>query len=277
MSYINDINSAGELVRLDHQAGLVGHATGLLPLQLEHEDFMSILDVGCGSGRWALDMAFARRDAEVVGIDISRDLVEYANARARSQGLDNVSFEVKDIFEKVLPSAEGSFDLINLRFAVGWVQGYEHWLLLLTRLSTLLKSGGYMIVTEGEGIYTTSLALERLHEIFCTALFRTGYGTSISPRFMGVAAQLGDLLLKSGLKNVRSEANVLDYSHYNHEANVQWRMSFHLLISESAAFLLNSGVTTPEELAELDAGIAIDMFREGFCGMGPLFTFYAQK
>ncbi len=32
MTYVNDIASAGEWARLDHQAGLVGRVTGLLPL-----------------------------------------------------------------------------------------------------------------------------------------------------------------------------------------------------------------------------------------------------
>ena len=79
------INSAGEWARLDHQARLVGKATGLLPSCLENEAFRTILDVGCGPGRWALDIAADRPEAEVTGIDLSRDLIDYANARARTQ------------------------------------------------------------------------------------------------------------------------------------------------------------------------------------------------
>lgn len=110
------------------------------------------------------------------------------------------------------------------------------WLLLLKRLYALLKPGGYVVVTEGEGIYTNSLALERLHEIFCTALHKTGYSLSPSPRFMGVVSQLGYLLYQTGFQVVGSEASVLDYSYYNIDANVQWRIGFHLLISESGIF-----------------------------------------
>jgi hypothetical protein len=36
-------------------------------------------------------------------------------------------------------------------------------------------------------------------------------------------------------------------------------------------------VTTAEELAQVDWQIAVDLFQWGFCGVGPLFAFFAQK
>jgi ubiquinone/menaquinone biosynthesis C-methylase UbiE len=276
VSYINDSSSQSELVRLNHQARLVTDTIGLLPARLEDTDFTSVLDVGCGTGQWALDLACARQDVEVTGIDISPNMIEYAITRAQTYRLDNISFEVVDIFQKKLPFTEGSFDMINLRFGFGWIKGYANWLLLLARLSTLLKPGGSVVITEGEGIYTNSLALQRVHEIFCIAFHKAGYSLSPSPRFMGVVAQLGYLLSQTGFHDPGSQAYVLDYSYYNQEANIQWRTSFHLLLSESAPFLLSAGANT-EELATLDFQISLDMYRESFCGMGPLFSFYARK
>ena len=278
MTYINDLASAGEWARLDHQAGLVGRVTGLLPPLLEDEEFTSILDVGCGPGRWALDIAGDWPEAHVTGIDLSADMVEYANARARTRNLNNVSFGMQDFLANKLPFPEGSFDLIHVRFAVGWLKKAE-WLLLLIRCFVLLKRGGYLVITEGEGMYTTSAALQRLHEMLCAALHASGYGLSFSPRFMGVVAQLGYLLAQTGFQNIGTDVSVLDSSSYHedHEANRVWRESFHALISESSVFLLNSGVTTAEELAQVDVQIWSDMYQEDFCGIGPLFTFSAQK
>ena len=275
--YMNDATSPGKVARLEHQAGLVGNATGLLPPLLEDTDFRSVLDIGCGPGRWVFDMGFEYPVARVVGIDISPEMIAYASARARSQGLRNVSFETQDFLTNALPFAERSFDLINVRFAAGWVKGYATWLLFLCRCSVLLKPGGWLIVTEGEGIYTNSLALQRLQEILCAALFNAGYSLSASPRFLGVVAQLGHLLVDAGFHEVQTAASVLDYSHYREEANRAWRDSFHALISEAAPFLLNCKATTAQELAQVDRQILIDMFQEGFCGIGPLFTFSAQK
>ncbi len=238
----------------------------------------AILDVGCGPGRWALDMAADRPNATVRGIDLSREMMEYANARARTQNLKNVFFAVQDFLANELPFPEDSFDLIHVRFAVGWLKK-AGWLLLLSRCFVLLKRGGYLVITEGEGMYTTSAALQRLHEMLCEALYASGYGLSLSPRFMGVVAQLGYLLAQTGFQTIGTDVSVLDSSSYHedHEANRAWRESFHALISESSVFLLNSGVTTAEELALVDVQIWRDMYQDDFCGIGPLFTFSAQK
>jgi SAM-dependent methyltransferase len=276
MTYVNDLKSAGEWARLDHQARLVGSLTGLLPPLVEDEEWTSILDIGCGPGRWALDIAADRPEAQVIGVDLSRDMMDYANARAQTQHLTNVSFNVQDVLANKLPFPEQSFDLINIRFAVGWLKKAD-WVVLLRRCLVLLKPGGSVVITEGESIYTTSPALERLQELLCQALYLSGYGLSDSPRFMGIVARLGSLLAQTGFQQIRTDVSILDYSYAHEEANRAWRESFHALISETSLFLLQAGVTTIEELAQVDAQLLIEMYREDFCGIGPLFTFSAQK
>jgi ubiquinone/menaquinone biosynthesis C-methylase UbiE len=51
---------------------------------------MKVLDLGCGDGTTALPLA--RLGAEVVGIDIARNLVEAGNRRASAAGLRNLKF-----------------------------------------------------------------------------------------------------------------------------------------------------------------------------------------
>ena len=48
---------------------------------------MKVLDLGCGDGTTALPQA--RLGAEVLGVDIARNLVEAGNRRARAEGLGN--------------------------------------------------------------------------------------------------------------------------------------------------------------------------------------------
>src|SRR6185312_1401039 len=55
---------------------------------------MKVLDLGCGDGTTALPEA--RRGAEVLGVDIARNLVEAANKRARAEGLANCTFQQGD-------------------------------------------------------------------------------------------------------------------------------------------------------------------------------------
>src|SRR6185369_10948365 len=51
---------------------------------------MRVLDLGCGDGTTALPLA--RLGAEVIGIDIARNLVEAGNKRAAAAGLRNLKF-----------------------------------------------------------------------------------------------------------------------------------------------------------------------------------------
>jgi SAM-dependent methyltransferase len=55
---------------------------------------LKVLDLGCGDGTTALPAA--KLGADVLGIDIARNLVEAGNKRAREQGLTNCKFQEGD-------------------------------------------------------------------------------------------------------------------------------------------------------------------------------------
>ena len=70
---------------------------------------MKVLDLGCGDGTTALPAA--RRGAAVLGVDISRNLVEAGNRRAKEEGLTNVRFEHGDATD-LRGLDDRSFDLV---------------------------------------------------------------------------------------------------------------------------------------------------------------------
>ena len=55
---------------------------------------LKVLDLGCGDGTTALPAA--RRGADVLGVDIARNLVEAGNKRAQTEGLTNCRFQHGD-------------------------------------------------------------------------------------------------------------------------------------------------------------------------------------
>src|SRR6266536_1755632 len=70
---------------------------------------LKVLDLGCGDGTTAL--AEAKLGADVLGVDIARNLVEAGNKRAAKQGLTNVKFQEGDASNlEQLP--DKSFDLV---------------------------------------------------------------------------------------------------------------------------------------------------------------------
>src|SRR5688572_12062552 len=62
--------------------------------ELGIEKGMRVLDLGCGDGTTALPEA--RLGANVLGVDISRNLVEAGNRRAEEAGLTNLEFQHGD-------------------------------------------------------------------------------------------------------------------------------------------------------------------------------------
>ena len=70
---------------------------------------MKVLDLGCGDGTTALPEA--RLGADVLGVDIARNLVEAGNRRAAEAGLANVRFQEGDA-SNLDGIADGRFDLV---------------------------------------------------------------------------------------------------------------------------------------------------------------------
>src|SRR6185437_1508629 len=69
---------------------------------------MAVLDVGCGDGTTAVPAA--RLGADVLGIDIARNLVDAGNRRAAAEGLANCRFEQGDV--TALGVEDDRFDLV---------------------------------------------------------------------------------------------------------------------------------------------------------------------
>lgn len=70
---------------------------------------LKVLDLGCGDGTTAVPSA--KRGADVLGVDIAANLVAAGNARAKSEGLSNLSFQEGDA-SNLEGIADKSFDLV---------------------------------------------------------------------------------------------------------------------------------------------------------------------
>jgi SAM-dependent methyltransferase len=70
---------------------------------------LDVLDLGCGDGTTAIPEA--QLGANVLGVDIARNLVAAGNARAESLGLANVRFQEGDAMD-LQGIADDSFDLV---------------------------------------------------------------------------------------------------------------------------------------------------------------------
>jgi len=70
---------------------------------------LKVLDLGCGDGTTALPAA--RLGADVLGVDIARNLVEAGNKRAAEYGLTNCTFQEGDASD-LQQLSDHAFDLV---------------------------------------------------------------------------------------------------------------------------------------------------------------------
>lgn len=108
----------------------------------------SLLDAGCGNGRFARFLAASDRGADVdyLGIDASEALVRVARERCAHAGLRRLRFVRGDLFDDgdLLP---GPFDAVVLFGVLHHVPGFEERVRLVARLATRLTAGGLLAAT----------------------------------------------------------------------------------------------------------------------------------
>jgi ubiquinone/menaquinone biosynthesis C-methylase UbiE len=96
-------------------------ARRFLPFLLPHvRPGVEVLDVGCGVGSIALDLASTVAPGRVVGIDADSRQIEAARTSAAERGVENVEFVTSSVYE--LPFAEASFDVVYANAVLMYVR-----------------------------------------------------------------------------------------------------------------------------------------------------------
>ena len=92
-----------------------------LAAKISGKEFRRILDVGCGSGMSTACLAAAFPDAEIVGADLSDEMLHRAK-----QGLPTVEFVQRDCGKPLVDL--GSFDLIFSNAFLQWLPNQEEFI-----------------------------------------------------------------------------------------------------------------------------------------------------
>ena len=273
--YVIDTESAAEMARLIGQDLLMTKAMGgLFPQEVDLSHVQRVLDIACGPGGWVQEVAFAHRDMEVVGIDISRPMIEYAWALTKVQGLDNATFRVMDAL-KPLDFADNSFDWVNTRLLCGFMPPAA-WPTIIQECLRLTRPGGVIRLTETEYGISNAPTFEKFSGMFTNALKLVGQSFSPDGRHIGITPMLGRLLRDAGCRNIRKTAYVIDYS-AGEEAHIAVCHDMMVVFKLVQPFLMKMGQTTEEEFDELYQRVLAEMMSNDFCAIWYYLSAWGEK
>lgn len=184
---------ASEQERLEVQAKLLGGAKFLPPVR----SGMRILDVGCGTGAIAREIAERVAPGEIIGVDREEAQLEAARRLAAEEGVGNVRFHRGDAAKLDFPDDE--FDAVYSRFLLEHVASPPG---VVAEMVRVVKPGGWVCAYEWENgcdvSYPDSPAIAQVWR----GIFRLQQILSSDP---WIARKLYGIFVKAGLKNVETE------------------------------------------------------------------------
>jgi len=126
---------------------------------------LCILDVCIGTANSAIAVAEANDQNEIMGIDLSQDMIAVAEDKIRKQSIQNISIRQMDATKMTFQ--DGEFDIAMISFALHELD-YELMTCILKEMSRVVKGSGslYIIDYEREDSLIKSLILSIHLKIF---------------------------------------------------------------------------------------------------------------
>lgn len=208
--FVQDRSNEEELIRVTVQDQMITAGMGgALPELPDPAIFQRVLDIGCGTGGWLIEVARSYPTIPLlVGVDVSSRMIEYARAQAEAQQVsDRVQFHTMDAL-RMLEFPNSYFDLVNQRLAMSWLRTWD-WPKLLSECQRVTQLDGVIRVTEADMIESNSPALTRREDMLLQAFHQAGHFLTLDRD--GVTRELTSLLRRCGLQNIQTRVHTLEY------------------------------------------------------------------
>lgn len=274
-TYVADPNDELEMTRLVQQDSLITQGMGgLFPEQSDLSSIHSILDIACGPGGWALQVAQTYPEIEVTGVDLSIRMIMYARAQALIFDVPNAHFRLMDVL-KPLDFPDGSFDMVNARLLFAFMPP-PSWPTFLQECLRVTRPGGIIRLTECEFPLTSSPAVEEINALTIRAFHLAGKSFSPDGHHIAITPVLSSFLHDAGCQNIQQKAHVLDYS-AGKKAREYFYSDYKTSFQVGLPFLLKSGLTTAEAFNTLYQQALKEIWSEEFRAIQFFLTVWGER
>lgn len=255
-----------EINRLDFQHYLFRYALkGNYAAPLEAP--ANILDVGTGTGRWAMEMAATFPTANVIGLDVVPPPAD--DTASLGHGLDrrpdNYVYVQGNVLDG-LPFPDATFDYVHQRLLTAAVPA-DRWQWLVNELMRVAKPGGWVELLEA--IPTRGgPAMNHLYEWFLGVGLSRGINMLTSP-------QIGNFLRNAGAQHVVEHDLPMALGSWGGRAGSMMETNYFALHKGALALMLQQQVTTQEEFDATMSAARQEIARGKY--IWPYFIFYGQR
>jgi ubiquinone/menaquinone biosynthesis C-methylase UbiE len=222
-----------ELNRLDFQHYMLRYALKgnyAAPLRQPRE----ILDVACGTGRWAAEVATLFPQANIVGFDVTPPPVDAGATMTRP---DNFAFIQGNMLEG-LPFPDNSFDFVHQRLVIVALPTSQ-WVRQVQELLRVTRPGGWVELVEGDllpggpGISALNALGEQMSQ-------KRGMS-------FGNASKVDEYLRLAGAKRVESQIVRLPVGQKAGRLGAMAETDYLAIYASVRAFLIGQGLITEEQ------------------------------
>jgi ubiquinone/menaquinone biosynthesis C-methylase UbiE len=234
----------------------------------------SVLDLACGPGSWALEVARAYPEMTITGVDLSKTMIDYARALAQVKLLHNVDFAVMDVTVP-LSFADASFDFVNGRLLSSFMR-QGTWLPALREWARVLVAHGVFCFTEAAWPRTNSSAFETYTNLILRALWLSGQSPSPDEERAGVTPLMAGFLRATGYQDIQQAKHILDFS-TGGDGHRAWYENCRIALKLLQPFLIKMNVTDSEEIDTLYEQALSDMLSGNFEGMLTFLSVWGRK
>jgi SAM-dependent methyltransferase len=257
----------GEIQRLDFQHFLLKYGLQgnfLAPI----EQPLRILDVGCGTGRWAMELAQQFPSATVTGVDLV-PTEQVTTGYGLAQPPENYTF-IKGNALEGLPFDDNSFDFVHQRLLVAALPR-DRWPFVVGELARVTRPGGWVELAEcGSPQDDPANPYPQLWATWIAFCHTRGIDFTIGHT-------IGSMLQQGGLQQVQQHEVIFPMGQWGGRVGVMSAEDCLAVGRALRAGVVAAGIKTAEEYDTLLTGTATQFSQPTGQSKLPFYIAYGQK